>query len=129
MTGRVPSSMRDTLLRLLIAVGEGRGEEVADRALEMGERREGFDENEFRRRVSAVVSDFAQTRLADLQIGLVLISVSRVAGETGHPDSARAVDARQDALEPRRDRQGARSRPSTRPHRSAARRRTCCGGG
>jgi ubiquinone biosynthesis protein len=83
MTGRVPSSMRDTLLRLLIAVGEGRGEEVADRALEMGERREGFDENEFRRRVSAVVSDFAQTRLADLQIGLVLISVSRVAGETG----------------------------------------------
>jgi len=83
MTGRVPTNMRDTLLRLLIAVGEGRGEEVANRALEMGERREGFDENEFRRRVSAVVGDFAQTRLADLQIGLVLISVSRVAGETG----------------------------------------------
>ena len=83
MTGRVPSNMRDTLLRLLIAVGEGRGEEVANRALEMGDRREGFDESEFRRRVSAVVGDFAQTRLADLQIGLVLISVSRVAGETG----------------------------------------------
>ena len=83
MTGRVPTNMRDTLLRLLIAAGEGRGEEVANRALEMGERREGFDENEFRRRVSAVVGDFAQTRLADLQIGLVLISVSRVAGETG----------------------------------------------
>jgi predicted unusual protein kinase regulating ubiquinone biosynthesis (AarF/ABC1/UbiB family) len=83
MTGRVPSSMRDTLLRLLIAVGEARGEEVASRALEMGEPREGFDEAEFRRRVAIVVGDFAQTRLADLQIGLVLIAVSRVAGETG----------------------------------------------
>jgi predicted unusual protein kinase regulating ubiquinone biosynthesis (AarF/ABC1/UbiB family) len=83
MIGRVPDSMRDTLLRLLIAVGEGRGEEVADRALEMGERREEFDEAEFRRRVSAVVSQFAETRLGDLQIGLVLMSVSRVAGETG----------------------------------------------
>ena len=83
MTGRVPSSTRDTLLRLLIAVGEGRGEEVADRALEMGERRESFDEAEFRRRVAAVVGDFSQTRLADLQIGLVLMAVARVAGETG----------------------------------------------
>jgi predicted unusual protein kinase regulating ubiquinone biosynthesis (AarF/ABC1/UbiB family) len=83
MTGRIPSRMRDTLLRLLIAVGEARGEDVADRALEMGERRESFDEAEFRRRVAAVVGDFAETRLADLQIGLVLIAVSRVAGETG----------------------------------------------
>jgi len=83
MIGRVPDSMRDTLLRLLISVGEGRGEEVADRALEMGERREEFDEAEFRRRVSAVVSQFAETRLGDLQIGLVLMAVSRVAGETG----------------------------------------------
>jgi predicted unusual protein kinase regulating ubiquinone biosynthesis (AarF/ABC1/UbiB family) len=83
MTGRIPSRMRDTLLRLLIAVGEGQGEEVADRALEMGERRESFDETEFRRRVSAVVGDFAQTRLEDIQIGLVLIAVSRAAGETG----------------------------------------------
>ncbi|HEX4440464.1 MAG TPA: AarF/ABC1/UbiB kinase family protein [Thermoanaerobaculia bacterium] len=83
MTGRIPSRMRDTLLRMLIAVGEGQGDEVADRALEMGERRENFDEPEFRRRVSAVVGDFAQTRLEDLRVGLVLIAVSRVAGETG----------------------------------------------
>jgi hypothetical protein len=81
---------------------------------------------EFRRRVSLVVGDFAQTRLADLQIGLVLIAVSRVAGETGDPRSPRAVHARQDALEPGRHRQGARPvlrsdrRDPTRGAKSAA---------
>ncbi len=83
MIGRIPSGLRDGLLRLLLAIGEGRGDEAADRTLEMGERREGFDETEFRRCVGEIVGEFSQSRLGDLQIGRAVIAVARAAGEAG----------------------------------------------
>jgi ubiquinone biosynthesis protein len=84
MVGRIPSAMRDGLFRLLMAIGEGRGDEAADRALELGERRtEDFDEAEFRRRIGDVVAEFAQVRVGDIQMGRTVIAVARAAGESG----------------------------------------------
>jgi ubiquinone biosynthesis protein len=83
MTGRVASGLRDGLLRLLIAIGEGRGDEAADRTLEMGERREDFDEAEFRRSIGLIVAEAAQVRVGDLQMGRALLAVARVSGDTG----------------------------------------------
>ena len=83
MTGRIPSGLRDGLLRLLIAIGEGHGEEASTRTLEMGERRENFDEVAFRRSVGAIVTEAAQVRVGDLKMGRALIAVARVAGDTG----------------------------------------------
>jgi ubiquinone biosynthesis protein len=69
---------------LLMAIGEGRGDEAADRALELGERRtEDFDEAEFRRRIGDVVAEFAQVRVGDIQMGRTVIAVARAAGESG----------------------------------------------
>jgi ubiquinone biosynthesis protein len=83
MVGRVMPRMRDALFRLILAIGEGRADEAAARALAIGERREGFDESEFRRRIADVVGEFDQARLGDVEIGRAVIAVSRAAAETG----------------------------------------------
>ena len=43
--------MQENLLKLLLAISEGHGDEAAERAAEIGEKLETFDEAEFRRRV------------------------------------------------------------------------------
>ena len=84
MVGLIPPGMRDGLFRLLMAIGEGRGDEAAERALALGEKpREDFDEAEFRRRVGAIVGELAQSRLGDFQLGRSVIAVARAAGESG----------------------------------------------
>ena len=84
MVGLIPPGMRDGLFRLLMAIGEGRGDEAADRALALGEtQKEDFDEAEFRRRVGAIVAELAQSRLGDFQLGRSVIAVARAAGEAG----------------------------------------------
>jgi ubiquinone biosynthesis protein len=83
MVGRVEPRMRDALFRLILAIGEGRGDDAAERALAIGERRDGFDESEFRRRIADVVGEFDQARLGDVEIGRAVIAVSRAAAETG----------------------------------------------
>ena len=84
MVGLIPPGMRDGLFRLLMAIGEGRGDEAAERALALGEKQtEDFDETGFRSRVGAIVGDLAQSRLADVQLGRAVIAVARAAGEAG----------------------------------------------
>ena len=83
MVGRVAPRMRDALFRLIVAIGEGRGDDAAERALAIGERQEGFSEEDFRRRIAEVVGEFDSARLGDIQIGRAVIAVSRAAAETG----------------------------------------------
>src|SRR4029450_2727187 len=50
MVGRMTRSFQDNLLRLLLAISEGRGEMAAQAAIKMGEEKEGFDRAGFERR-------------------------------------------------------------------------------
>jgi ubiquinone biosynthesis protein len=83
MVARVPSDMQDALLKLLLAASEGRGEEVADAALALGEKRTDFDETAFIRRVALLVADQHGRPLQDLSAGRVVAELSRIAGECG----------------------------------------------
>ena len=84
MVGQIPAGMRDGLFRLLMAIGEGQGEEAAERALTLGEKQtDDFDEAEFRRRVGEIVTELSQSRLGDFQLGRAVIAVARAAGESG----------------------------------------------
>ena len=47
MVGRVTRTFQDNLLRLLLAISEGRGEVAAEAAIKMGEPKENFDRKEF----------------------------------------------------------------------------------
>ena len=49
MIGRISPQMQDRLLKLLLAISEGRGEEAAEVAVTLGEKLPGFNEAGFRR--------------------------------------------------------------------------------
>jgi predicted unusual protein kinase regulating ubiquinone biosynthesis (AarF/ABC1/UbiB family) len=83
MVGRLSSPTQDRLLELLLAAAEGRGDETADVLIDLGQRRENFDEAALRRDVINLVNQFQQTSLADLQIGRMLLEVNQRAGCTG----------------------------------------------
>src|SRR5215211_6650665 len=57
MVGRVTRSFQDNLLRLLLAISEGRGEMAAQAAIKMGEAKEGFDRAAFERRITDLVAE------------------------------------------------------------------------
>jgi predicted unusual protein kinase regulating ubiquinone biosynthesis (AarF/ABC1/UbiB family) len=55
MVGRLSPQMQDRLLKLLLAISEGRGEEAAEVAVTLGEKLPEFNEAGFRRAISALV--------------------------------------------------------------------------
>jgi predicted unusual protein kinase regulating ubiquinone biosynthesis (AarF/ABC1/UbiB family) len=80
MVGRLSPALQDHLLKLLIAMGEGQGDEVADLAMEMGEIGEPFNEREFRRRVAEQVAEHQGATVQEIQIGRSILEFTRVAG-------------------------------------------------
>ena len=83
MVGRLSARTQDQLLELLLAAAEGRGDEAADVLIDLGQRRSAFDEPALRRDVVALVTQFQQASLADLQVGRMLLEVNRRAGAHG----------------------------------------------
>ena len=83
MIARVPPAMQDDLLKLLLAASEGRGEDVAEAALALGDRRDEFDEATFTRRVAALVAEQYGRQLGEVAAGAVVVELTRIAGETG----------------------------------------------
>jgi ubiquinone biosynthesis protein len=83
MVGHVPPSMQDQLLKLLVAVTEGHGDEAADLLVRMGSQRNGFDVQLLRRRVADLVAEHRDAALAQLQVGRVVIELVSCAHSAG----------------------------------------------
>ena len=83
MVGWISSAMQENLLKMLLAISEGKGEEAAERAAEIGEKLETFDEPEFHRRVVELVGEYQNARLEQIQVGKVVMEVSRVSADAG----------------------------------------------
>jgi predicted unusual protein kinase regulating ubiquinone biosynthesis (AarF/ABC1/UbiB family) len=83
MVGRVSAGLAENLLKLLLAISEGRGEEVAEIAQRIGRPLETFDEAEFRRRIVELVVKHQGATMADLQMGKLVLDISIAAGEGG----------------------------------------------
>jgi ubiquinone biosynthesis protein len=56
MVGRIAPKMQGDLLKLLMALSEGNGDQVADIAIRLSETTDEFQEPEFRRRLARIVS-------------------------------------------------------------------------
>lgn len=76
MIGRISPQMQDRLLKLLMAISEGRGEEAAEVAVTLGEKLPEFNEAGFRRDISALVGRIGHQSIADFQIGRVFLDLS-----------------------------------------------------
>ncbi len=77
MVGRLSPMMQDRLLKLLLAVSEGRGDEAADVTAALGEKLQGFDEPSFRREITTLVGRYGHESLGELQVGRVFIDLQQ----------------------------------------------------
>jgi predicted unusual protein kinase regulating ubiquinone biosynthesis (AarF/ABC1/UbiB family) len=83
MIGRVAPTLQEKLLRLVLAVAEGQGDEAAERTLDIAEGSKDFDDGELRRRIADLVGLHQEVAVKDLKIGKVLLELTRTTAESG----------------------------------------------
>jgi predicted unusual protein kinase regulating ubiquinone biosynthesis (AarF/ABC1/UbiB family) len=83
MVDRIGPRLQEQLLQMVLAISEGRSDEVADVAIKIGETTEEFREKEFRRRVEEVVAQTQDATLGQLEVGKLILDMAKEAGETG----------------------------------------------
>jgi predicted unusual protein kinase regulating ubiquinone biosynthesis (AarF/ABC1/UbiB family) len=81
MVGRVTRTFQDNLLRLMLAISEGRGEMAAEAAIKMGEAKEGFDRESFERRITDLVAENSDAILSRLNAGKVTLEITRISAD------------------------------------------------
>ncbi len=83
MVGRTTPEMQEKLLKLLIAISEGKGEEAVALVVNMSQTTQYFDEPEFRRSIASLVAEQQDNTLDKIDVGRILLEVGRSAGENG----------------------------------------------
>ncbi len=81
MVARIDPAMQEYLLKLLLAITSGQGQEVAKVSLQIGTPLEGLDEPRFRREVVDLVGSFQNASGAQVQVGRIVIGLARLAAE------------------------------------------------
>ncbi|HEX5708187.1 MAG TPA: AarF/UbiB family protein [Pyrinomonadaceae bacterium] len=83
MVGRVTPRFQEQLLQLLLAISEGRGDEVAEMAIKLGEPRDHFNDQKFTQQVGDLVSQHQSASIGNMDAGRVGLEITRIAGENG----------------------------------------------
>ena len=83
MVSRLTLGRQDQLLKMLLAVSEGNGDRAASLAIQIGETRSEFDEPGLRRDITELVANYRDAPLAELQVGRVMLEITRSAGQHG----------------------------------------------
>jgi ubiquinone biosynthesis protein len=83
MVGQLSTRTQERLLELVLGVAEGRGDEVCDVIIELGQRCEGFDELALRRTLTDVVARHQHVTIADMEVGRLLLMMNRASAEHG----------------------------------------------
>lgn len=81
MVTRLLPGFQDKLLRLLLAISEGRGEDAAEISINMGEAKPGFDKAEFTRRVAELVAENSDASLSHLNAGQVALQITKISAD------------------------------------------------
>lgn len=83
MVARVEPEMRESLLRLLLHISEGRGRDAAELSIRIGTPMEDFDEKQFVREASEFVVRYHDATLEEIKIGRVMMELTRIASKNG----------------------------------------------
>src|SRR5476649_464068 len=81
MVGTTTPSMQARLLKVLIAIGEGNGENAAEIIIEISEKGEEFDPAPFRKRIAQVMAANQRKGLKDINVGRTLLEVTGTAAD------------------------------------------------
>jgi predicted unusual protein kinase regulating ubiquinone biosynthesis (AarF/ABC1/UbiB family) len=83
MVGHVPPRLRDQLLKLLLAIVDGRGEQAAETFVHLSTRMEDFDEPTFTREMSRIVAQYSASRDGSQSEGRLLLELTRIGAACG----------------------------------------------
>jgi ubiquinone biosynthesis protein len=83
MVGRTTPGMQEKLLKLLLAIAEGRGDDASDIAIQISETTEYFNDSSFRRKIGSMVAEHNEQSLDKIDVGRVILEIVRAAGENG----------------------------------------------
>ncbi len=81
MVAHISGNFRGNLLRLLLAISEGRGDEATDVSIKMGEPKPNFDKRDFEHRTSRLVAQQGDAALEQIHAGKVVLEIQRNAAE------------------------------------------------
>lgn len=80
MVGRVSPYLQEKLLHFMRAIGEGRSEDAANLAMEIGEKKEKFDTDGFRQGIAQLTDEL---NVQQLEVGTAIMEFAQVAGDSG----------------------------------------------
>jgi ubiquinone biosynthesis protein len=83
MVAHVSSGMQEKLLQLLLAVSEGKSDEAATVAIQIGQMTPRFDEVAFRRRVGDLVAQTRDASVEQIEVGKIVLLLARMSGDSG----------------------------------------------
>jgi predicted unusual protein kinase regulating ubiquinone biosynthesis (AarF/ABC1/UbiB family) len=83
MVARVSSATQDALIKLLLAISDGRGADAADVMVSLGETLPDFNGATFRRRIEDLIARNAGLPVGEVQAGNLLGQVLQASGEAG----------------------------------------------
>ena len=83
MVGRIGPAIQEKLLKLLLAVADGRGEDAAEVAIELGTKTQLFDERAYIGEVSQLVAQHKDSTMEHIDVGRVVVEITRAAGGNG----------------------------------------------
>lgn len=81
MVGHVDARFQENLLRLLLAISEGRGDEAAQVAMKMGEPKSNFDKVDYKNRVTRLVVRHSDATLDEINPGKVTLEITRISAD------------------------------------------------
>jgi ubiquinone biosynthesis protein len=83
MVGRLTPRFQENLLQLLLAISEGRGDEVADLTIKAGEPKESFQAKNFNQQIKDLVAQHHGANLENINTGRIVLEITRISGESG----------------------------------------------
>ncbi|MEY2417339.1 MAG: ubiquinone biosynthesis protein [Actinomycetota bacterium] len=83
MTARIEPAMQEQLVKLLLAIGEGRGTDAADVAISMGRPLPDFDEGAYRRAAAELVTRHSVATMANTQAGAIVAELTQTSADAG----------------------------------------------
>jgi predicted unusual protein kinase regulating ubiquinone biosynthesis (AarF/ABC1/UbiB family) len=83
MTARLSATMRESATRLLMALGDHRGDQVAATLIEMGDPIQEFDRNGYVREISSLIARNVDLTASEVEAGRILFEVIDVSYRNG----------------------------------------------
>jgi ubiquinone biosynthesis protein len=83
MVGRTTPELQESLVKILIAISEGKGDTAAQLAVDISQPTDEFNETDFRRNISTFIAEQQNNRLREIDVGKAVLALTRSAGLNG----------------------------------------------